>query len=435
MKKLNFIWIVLILCVLSSCEEQRFEIGSSDGTAPDAPVLRSVTPLYGGARIFYTRPSDEDLLTIDAEFTATNGKVFKFSASYFKDSLDVYGLGDTNEHTINLFATDRSGNRSSVVPVKVVPLEPSISRVAKTLNVRPGFGSFYVDWYNELEQTVNIYVDFKFTQEGVLRDLRMVFSSNQLEVRKFISDLSLGPNDPVNIKISVEDIYGNITQPVDFGDIYLLQDIKIPKESWVLPLANDTIAGVPMCFGSGADGRIGRVIDDKTDELLNGSNYMHTGSMGRTGLNADGNNPWNLIIDMGDYYELSRIITHQRHNTGSLTNTMERGQYYQSENVGMYNIYYLDEEKDEWILLSVDSKTGEPEPYQIPLPVGLNDLEIAKMGHKGDENYMYPDDPQFTPPTRWFRYEALKCFDSNYTSNSCNCLSEITLYGKKAGTN
>jgi hypothetical protein len=420
MKKL--LYLLFLIAAISSCSEQRFEIGIDDKTPPAKPVVRDVKPLYGGARIFYTRPADEDLLTVNAEFIAANGKTFQFSASYFKDSLDVYGLGNTNKHTLNLFATDRAGNRSEIVPVTVEPLEPSISRVAKTLIVKPGFSSFYVDWTNELEQTVNIYVNFTFTQGGKNRDLVAVYSSNQLNERKFITDLIQGPNDPVKVNVKVEDIYGNITEAVDFGSLYLLQDEEIPKTNWVLPLTNDTIAGEPMCFGSGYDGRIGRVIDGKTDELLNGSNYMHTASTGRTGVGTSPNTPWNLFIDLGDYYELSRIVTHQRHNTGSLTNIMDRGQYYQSENVGKYNMYYLDEENDVWVLLS---------GHIIPLPVGLNDLEIAKMGHKGDEAYMYPDDPHFSPPVRFFRYEALNSFASNYTGTGCNCLAELSLFGRK----
>jgi hypothetical protein len=332
-------------------------------------------------------------------------------------------LGKTEEYTFNLFATDRAGNRSSVVPVSVTPLEPSISRVAKSLIVKPGFSSFYVDWINELEQTVNVYIDFNFTQNGKYRDLISVYSSNMEHERKFVNDLELGPSDPVNIKIRVEDIYGNITEPVDFGSFFLLQDEKIPKTNWVLPLTNDSIAGVPMCFGSGMDGRIGRVIDDKTDEMLNGSNYINTAGMGQTGSSVNPNVPWNLIIDLGDYYELSRIITHQRHNDGALTNIMQRGTYYQGQNVGIYNMYILDEEANEWIFLC---------KHTIPYPTGLNNLEIAKLGHAGDLAYMYPDDLQFTKPTRFFRYEALKGFNSNYTNTDCNCLSEVTLYGRKA---
>ncbi|MDR2038372.1 MAG: DUF4959 domain-containing protein [Bacteroidales bacterium] len=436
MKTIKYLFLVLsFAAIFYTCkEEKRFEIGATDSVPPGVPVVRSVKPLYGGARIFFTVPSDEDLLSINADFVAANGKLFTFSTSYFKDSLDVYGLGDTIEYELQLYAVDRSGNKSSVVPVSVIPLEPSISRVAKSLIVKPGFSSFYVDWYNELAQTVNVYVDFEFTQNGNHRDMIIVFSSNDTIERRFIEDLELGSDEPVSVTIQVEDIYGNITSPVDFGQLTLYQDEKILKTDWVLPQTNDTIAGIPMCFGSGFDGRIYRVIDDEID-MAQSSNYMHTASMGRTGSETkpDGskgtntiedpgpNLPWNLIIDLGDHYELSRIVTHQRHSGGETS--LDRGHYYKAENVGLYNMYYLDEDLNEWVYIS---------QHKIPLPVGLNDLEIVKMGDAGDMAYMYPDDPQFSKPVRWFRYEALKCFDSNYTSNSANCLSEITLYGRKA---
>jgi hypothetical protein len=421
MKIIRYLFLaIMFFFVIQACEENgRYAINSSDDLPPDSPVVREIRPLYGGARIFYTIPSNEDLLSINAEFSAANGKIFKFSASYFADSLDVYGLGDTVQYTINLYASDRAGNKSTIVPVVVKPLEPAVSRVANTLTVKPGFSSFYVDWFNELEQTVNVYVDFSFTQKGNYHDMVMVFSSNLLEERKFINDLELTENEPVSVKVRVEDIYGNITEPIDFGQFTLYQDEQISKDNWILPLTNDSIAGVPMCFGNGFDGRIYRVIDGAID-LYESSNYMHTGTTGRTGMSVDGNVPWNLIIDLGDYYELSRIITHQRHSGGS--NGLSRGQYYQSENVGIYNMYILDENLNEWILVS---------QHQIPTPVGLNDLEIVRLGDAGDMAYMYPDDPKYTQSTRWFRYEALWDFTSNYTGTGCNCLSEVTLFGRR----
>jgi hypothetical protein len=421
MKTINYIFFTILFLSFFSCkEDKRFEIGFDDKVPPGAPVVREVKALYGGVRIFYTRPKDEDLLSINAEFVAANGKKFVFSASYFKDSLDVYGLGDTKQYEISLYAADRAGNKSTVVPVLATPLESSISRVSKSLMVKPGFGSFYVDWTNELAQTVHIYVEFDFVQNGIERDMVIAFSSNLPVERKFIDDLELKSDEPVHVKVRVEDIYGNVSEPVDFGNIYLHQDAMIPKEKWTLPQTNDTIAGIPMCFGNGFDGRIYRVIDGEID-MGESSNYMHTASMGRTGVSADGNLPWNLIVDLGDYYELSRIVTHQRHSGGS--NSLGRGHYYKAENVGIYNMYILDEELNEWVPVS---------QHTIPIPVELNDLEIVKLGNAGDMAYMYPDDPQYTKPVRWFRYEALYCFDSNYTSTNANCLSEITLYGRKS---
>jgi hypothetical protein len=68
--------------------------------------------------------------------------------------------------------------------------------------------------------------------------------------------------------------------------------------------------------------------------------------------------------------------------------------------------------------------------HKILFPL-VSDMELKQLGMAGDMAYFYPDDPKFTKPTRWFRYEALKAFTSNYTGTGCNCLSEITLYAKK----
>lgn len=416
-----FYLLAAVMLVMAACKEKdRFEPNSNDKTPPGQVSGVTYKPLYGGARLYFAAPADEDLLSIEAVYTNASGKPFKFAVSYFTDSLDVYGLADTTEATIQVFSIDRAGNRSEALDVKVVPLEPAFSRVAQSIIVKPGFSSFIVDWVNELEQNINVYVDFGYNQNGEQKLYTTVFSSNLAEDRRFINDLYLGPAQPVSVKVRVEDIYGNITPDIDKGSINLYEDSKISKTNWVLPNPNDTIAGVPMCFGDGLEGRARYVIDDIIDRGDN-LNFMHTNSRGRTGKKADGNMPWNFIIDLGDYYDLSRIVTVQRHS-GGIAN-ISRGQYYQSENVGIYNFYILDENTNEWVQIT---------QHKIPVPVGLSELEFVKYGEAGDMAYMYPDDPKYTQRTRWVRYEAVKGFSGNYTLDDANCLSEITLYGKKS---
>src|SRR5690554_4626964 len=302
-----------ILCIVAlgfaSCkEESRFQANSDDSTPPGKVTIRSHEPLFGGARFFYDPPSDEDLLSVEAVYTNQDGQSFTFAASYFVDSLDVYGFASTAPHSVSLFAVDRAGNRSEPVTVSVTPLEPAFTRVASSIEVKPGFSSFFLDWQNELEQNINVYVDFSYTQGGTLREFTSVFSSNLETDRRFIDDLFLTPQELVNVKVSVEDQYGNKTEMIDKGNISLLEDIEIPKQTWVLPNPNDSIGGVPMVFGDGLEGRNRYVIDgiiDRGDNL----NFMHTDSRGRTGRSADGNMPWNFIIDLGAHYELSRIVT------------------------------------------------------------------------------------------------------------------------------
>ncbi|MBD1421844.1 DUF4959 domain-containing protein [Sphingobacterium chuzhouense] len=411
---------VSVLIVFSCKEMERFDINKNDTTPPGQPFLKSYKPLYGGARFFYMLPDDEDLLSVEAEFTNTKNQVFKFSASYFVDSLDVYGLPDTDLHTIRLFAVDRAGNRSKPVEVEIEPLEPAYLRVANTMEVKSGFSSFFVDWENELKQNINVYVDFEFNESGRNRTLTSVFSSNLEKDRRFINDLYLKSDEKIKVKVRVEDVYGNMTDQIDKGEISLLEDMEIPKAGWTLPNANDSIGGVPMVFGDGLEGRTRNVIDgiiDRGDNL----NFMHTNTRGRTGRIADGNMPWNLMIDLGDYYELSRIVTVQRHS-GGLAN-INRGQYYKANNVGHYRMYYWDDDLADWQLIS---------EHQIPVVEGLSDLDYVKLGEAGDLAYMYPDEPKYTKKTRWFRYEAVKGFTSNYTLDDGHCLSEVTLYGRKA---
>ena len=415
----------MLFCItfftLSCKEKERYNISMDDNTPPETILFKHYKPLYGGARFYYELPGDEDLLFVEAEYTNNKNKTFTFSSSYFVDSVDIYGLPDTEEHPIKLYAVDRAGNRSTPVTIHVTPLEPAFKRVAESIEIRPGFGSFFLDWINQLKQEVNVYVNFEFADKKGRREVTTIFSSKVDTNRMFIEDLQDIDNNKVKVKVRVEDEYGNITDYVDKGEITLLTDEVIPKDKWMLPNPNDSIGGVPMVFGNDKEGRTRYVIDDiiNTGEDLN---FMHTGGRGRTGNLSDRNMPWNLMIDLGDYYELSRIVTHQRHY-GNGSSPVTQGQYYRNENVGSYNMYYWDEDEDDWVHINY---------HQIPIPLVMSELDYVKAGQEGDMAYMYPDDPEFTKKTRWFRYEAVSDFLSNYTGTAANALSEITLYGRKA---
>jgi len=433
MKNLRyFLIIVFVVAAFEACkEDQRFGISSKDTTVPSKPVIRNIKPLPGGARVFYKLPPEEQLLQVVAEINVKD-QVFKFSSSYFKDSLDVYGMSDDKEYSFILYAETRAGNKSAIETLKAKPLVSDIWRVKNSIEVNPGFGAICVDWVNELEKTVNVFVDLEFNYEGK-RQVGIVYSTNKTE-RRIINDL---PNVPINVKIRVEDIYGNTTDILTLNGQELLQDFKLNKKLWVLPKTNDSIDYIPACFGDGANGRLERVYDDIIDRQEGMSNYMHCGGKGRTGIGS--NNIWNLIIDMGGYYKLSRIITHQRHD---MTAGDPRRNLYRGENVGHYRVWYLDETTTGkrargWNIYGevIKGEWKEIMDYYIPIPIGLAGIEVAKLGLKGDEAYMvpFPLKPDYTPSARWFRYEGLSGFNTvngiPYANNDHNCLSEVTLYG------
>src|SRR5690606_34679180 len=253
-------------------------------------------------------------------------------------------------------------HRSEPLIIQIEPLEPAYLRVAHTMEVKSGFNSFFLDWTNELKQNINVYVDFEFVDNGQPRALTSVFSSNLESDRRFINDLNLGADQKVKVKVRVEDIYGNTTETIHKGEIALLEEMEITTKTMTIPNANESIGGVPMVFGDGLEGRARYLIDNiiaRQDNL----NFMHTNARGRTGRLADGNMPWNYMIDLGDYYELSRIITVQRHS-GGLAN-INRGQYYKANNVGRYKMYYWDEDINDWQEIS---------EHTIPVIEGLSDL-------------------------------------------------------------
>ncbi|MDR0386340.1 MAG: DUF4959 domain-containing protein [Prevotellaceae bacterium] len=417
--------VISLAAGLFACKEQnRFEIGYNDSEPPSAPEYLRYEPLFGGAKLFYKIPPDEDLLSIDASYTNMNGDIVWFSVSYFSDSISVYGFSDSLEHVINLYAVDRAGNRSEIVPVTVTPLEPAYMRTVRTTSAVAGFSSFYIDWVNELEQNINVYVNFSYTRQGEYREHTLISTSMNDSVRWFIRDLA-DIYEPVRVKVRVEDMYGNITDYYDKGEIVLLHDEIIPKDKWFLPNYSDTVGGVPMAFLQYGEARKEYVIDGIIDDSEN-VNYIHTGGNGRTGYPGDGNAPWNIMIDLGDEYEISRIVTHQRYYTGTYPTT-GRGQYYGPENVAIYATYIWNADEEAWERVMQN---------KISIPVFATQVEYMHAGREGDMAYLYPEDPKFTKPTRWFRYEALFGYSSNYTEGwNMNCLSEITLYGRKAGTN
>jgi hypothetical protein len=417
----NILMLIFVIAAFYACKEEGRYEPKATGNPPGPVSNVTYKPTYGGAVLYYTIPNNEDLLQIEAEYTNENNQTILFTSSFYNDSLSIFGFSDVKEYNVNIYAVNRSKVRSQVVNVKVTPLEPAYSRVAKSIIVQPGFSSLVVSWQNELQQNINVYVDVSYTQSGTTTSFTTVFSSNLTEDKRFVNDLYLTPDIPVSVKVRVKDSYGNITGDVNKGQLSLLEDMKIPKNKWMLPNPNDSIGGVPMCFGDGLEGRNAKVIDDIIDKGDN-LNFMHTQSRGRTGVAADGNMPWNFIIDLGDYYELSRIVTVQRHSGG--LDDVDRGQYYQYENVGIYRLYIWDDATASWV--------GPITEHKVEAPAGLSNIEYVKLGEAGDMAYFYPDNPQYTKPTRWFRYEAYKGFGGNYTLDDANCLSEITLYGRKA---
>jgi hypothetical protein len=421
----KFLFINIIILFLCSCaEEGRFDINSDDRVPPGAPVVSSSEPYNGGAVIYYTPPTDIDVISIDAQYTrASDGKVFRFSTSYFANYIVVPGLADTIVYEVEVYAVDRAGNHSPKIIVPVKPLPSAILKVKQEMIIKSGFNAVFAKWTNELQTNVNVLIDYSFTDvDGTARTLTRVFTSSSKDNRYYITDIDIPPDSPVKVKYRVSDDYGNYTDYVDtIGNLYVMKDVELPKLKpdrspyWALP-AGKTLPlaeegnTIPQAYGDNADGKLAKVIDGLID-MNHSVNYMVTAQ----------ERPWSLIIDLRDTFELSRIVTNQKHTTSKIEfSEVTRGAYYRYENINQYRMYRWDHDIKQWEMIS---------QHRIVAPQGtLSELEWNKAGRAGDMAYMYPDDPKFTKPTRWFRYEAITGFDND---DGMNALSEIPLYCKE----
>jgi hypothetical protein len=378
-------------------ETHRFEISDGDRMPPDAPVFVSAIPTSGGAIIRYSiseSDANSDLLKIEAAYNNAEGKTVRFVSSFFTNEIEVKGFVTTGEHAVTLCAVDRAGNRSKEVPVTVTSDEAPIAIFARSVQVMPAFHNFLVGWNDSIDVRFYVYVDYTFVQDGKEQNYQNIFTTTFTENRASDS-LKIAVSEPIGVKVSVQDTWGNTLLAKD-TTITLYTDQKLSKEMWFFPDTTVIMDGVRQAVTD--DGDLVNLKDGLTEGTTESNFWQTNDAM-----------PWNIIIDLGEQRELSRIVTHQRRTWKS--DLSERGAYYRGENVLNYNLYVWNETDGKWEFCS---------RHDIVTPAIRQENEYNLLGDAGDEAFFYPDRPRFSIPTRYLRLEALR---GRY-------MSEITLYGK-----
>jgi hypothetical protein len=384
------------VALFSSCEEsKRYEISGTDTLPPGEPLFLSSKPLPGGATVFFRVPEEEDLLLVEASYVNMEGNLTKCHSSVYTDSLDILGFATEGSHEITLVSIDRAGNRSTPVVRSVTSLEPPIVTVAKSVQVLSSFSAFMVKWEDEVRANFNVIVDLYYAKDGVPTQSTVTFDTNSTETQT-IDNIQLADTEPLRAKVTLKDNWHNTVASTD-TTIALMTDVGIAKTKWSIPAPGTIIGGVIQVDGNRSFGRMSYIIDGMTEKDA-ANNYMLTQT----------SNPWNVIIDMGEYRELSRVRTFQRY---SYPDTSVQGAFYRGDNILNYNMYVFDEATQTW------ERTSN---HQIVAPLVRSVEEYVLLGDAGDEAFLYPDVPQFSRPTRYFRIEAL----------NGAALSEVTLYGK-----
>lgn len=396
MNKLTFLLaFALAGFFIGSCDSSDIK---EDTTAPGKLSVQSVTPTSGGGIIHYNLPADNDILFVRADYINAQGEEVYRVSSKENDSIEISGLIDTSPVTVNLSVFDTSQNQSEVVSVDFSPNRSFIFDVLESLEITSDLGGVRVNWTNDEEKTVFIYVSI--TAIDGEEEIRILSSSNQNGAR-FVRGLAA---EEQNFSIKVEDFDGNSTPDTDFGNYTPLFEEKIDKTSWRL-VSNLSVNGDAW------EGQTVNFWDDIVDTVSTNSDnsyFIIYRSLNGGVLRW----PLDIVIDLNKTVKINRFKVWQRafwYNGPANT-----AYYYQAENLRSFDIY-VSKDKVEWQLLG-NFDIGDPSDGSGNIPD--EKIDEAAQGH--DFNL-----EEVSPEFRYFKFSIT----ANYGSDTYVHGSEISLFG------
>lgn len=230
--KRSILTLMGILFIIA-CEEDKLAPLESNSTAPGQVKNVSVENLAGKAKITYTLPSEQDLLYVKAEYNLADGRHMEVKSSYYQNSLEVEGFGDTDEHEIKLYSVNRSEAESSPVTVVVKPLESHIFDVFRSLSIKAAFGGIFIKGENEFREDVSILVMQKNDIGEWEINPNSIYTSTN-EISKTIRGMDTISQD---FALAVRDRWLNLTDTL-YTTIKPLYETAIPNSGYagvVLP--------------------------------------------------------------------------------------------------------------------------------------------------------------------------------------------------------
>lgn len=392
MKKHNlfiiFLGAIITLFLLQSCNDDENSPINKDSKAPGQVFNVEVENMPGAALLTYSLPSDDDLLYVIAEYTNKQGKVFDFRASYYTNQIKVEGFGDTDEYTANLYAVDRSENRSAPLAVKINPLEPQVQLTAKSLKVQADFGGMSFTYKNETKADLSFIVITTDVDGGkmVAETFYTSRDSTKFAVRGYAAE-------PRLFGIVVRDRWENLSDTL-YQNLTPIYEVKLNKSLFrpkVFP--NDAAA-------THWDGSLEYMWNDVVNDKA-----AHTGNDAST-------TPKHISFDLGVEAKLSRF---------NLKTIPDDKHWFNDVTPRFYEIWgSLDPDPsgsfDSWTKL-VSVENVKPSG----LSVGNITEDDRAVGRNGDD----ADIPIEMPKVRYLRIVCTK----NWSGNTNMCISEITVWG------
>lgn len=387
----------LIIISLFSCDKKE----DIDTTPPGKLTITGIVPTYGGAKIAYTLPQDEDVLFVKAKYTnALGNEVFKVS-SHYNDTIEVTGFNDTEPKNIKLYVYDRNNNKSEAVETQVTPLESYIFQVQESIEIVPDLGGVKVSWTNPSENPVHVWLYYKKHDIDTFKIMSSSFSTYRFNIIGLDSveyEFSADVEDEIGIKSGKKFITNAIPK---FEE-------KIQKDSW-------SLVSNLSCNGNAWEGQTINFFDDVVDthdDPNDNSYFIVQGG----GSDLD-NGTLDIVINLNKHVLIDRFIVWQRaywYSGAENQGVSAIPYYYQQENLKAFNIY-ISNDLVEWALVG-EYEIEDPKDEDNNVPEVY--IEIAKEGHNFILN-------EVTQPFQYLKFSITKNFGSKENVYG----SEITLFG------
>lgn len=382
--------LILLLPFLFSCsEKEQLPISESLGK-PEIVTNVVIEPVAGGAAVSYKIPNSEDLLAVKCVYTATNGKEYEVTASYYENKLLIQGYNDTLEHTATLYAVNRAQELSDPVEVKFTPLESSLTKAVKTVTIEQDFGGARFTWRNPEKAPLNIeFLGPDSTgQMSTLNIMTSDVDQNVYNIRGYAPVLN-------NFSMILSDNYDNYSDTITAEVTPLFEEKLNKKNMRVMNLANDKSL-------TNWEGRDAYILDDDHN------------TFGCFITNALPGAP--ATFDLGTVAKLSRLVIHQRiYNFGANI-------AYGHGNPRTFEVYVCDHKPDqsgdwsEWTKV-MDCEIVKPSGSLGSTVTDL-DMDVAKNGHEFSFDLSQV-------PVRYVRLVFMSAFGGATFSN----IADVDFYG------
>lgn len=389
------LWINIVLCILLlSCKEDevRAPYGVDDQKPPQDVTDIVVKSIAGGAVLKYQIPDDPDLSYVKAIFTAKESDVREVRASMYIDSLEIEGIGDTNEHEVTVYAVDRSENVSKGVTVSFVPDTPPVVNIRESLVANVDWGGFSLDFENRGKDAISImvYYENEKTEGQTLYD---IYYTEQKEGPLAVRGLSPLPS---KFSVKIKDRWENISEPYEFE--------LTPLEEELLDASRFREMFIPgdvrwTFFGGGWD----RFFND---------NYA-AGDFAHTDYPQAFPHP--TTIDMGATVMLSRMKIWQR---------LVEDDFYKHGCPRHFKVYGCSENLDPFnednYELLMDGHLEKPSGGDFGDPNTAEDILAAQEGHE----FLFEND--LMKPVRYVRFVSL----ASWSGMECTRIAEMKFWGQ-----